>query len=295
VAENIRLIEEDQAQGRVHDIYYDIRRTMGTPLVGDIFRAFAAFPPFLEVVWWEIKPLIGGAVFEGLADRLRAHALACSRQHLYMPDHSKALAARGLDEAEVARIRDVVEVFYETDPRLLAIATIVHESLTTGPVGATVRRHTGYRANPPLVAAPLKLASPAAAPGQVRIVFDDVKLTLGLPVVPSAFRALARWPDYLQMAWEDVKGQARTAEFRRHVDEIRDIAVAGLRELPRPVRVDATTVRGAGVRQEQLSQVYELADLLQSVQPKHVGVVTLLRLGLNSTLEEKLLELEAGA
>lgn len=295
MAELIRMVEEEQAQGRLRDIYHDIKRTMAEPLVGDIFRAFAAFPPFLELVWWEIKPLIGSTVFEGLADRIRAHAVACARQHLYVPDHSSILANRGLDQTEIARIRDAVEVFYQTDPRLLAIATAVHESLTVGPIGTATRGPIPHPPASPLPAVPLTLVSPAAAPDSVRQVFDDVNMTLGVPFVVGDVRALARWPKYLQMAWEDVKGQLRTAEFRRHAQEIDDIATAGVHELPRLVRIDATTIRGAGVRQDQLNQVYELVDLFQRMLPTLVGTIALLRLGLNSILEEELLELEAGA
>jgi hypothetical protein len=295
VLEQIRLVEDDQAQGRVRAIYHDIKRTMAVPVVGDIFRAFAAFPSFLEVVWWEVKPLVGSEAFEGLADRIRAHALACARQHCYVPDHAKALASLGIDEAGVARVRAVGELFYQTDPRLLVVATAVRESLTTGAVGRSIRGHHLRRRIEPSGLASLPLVSPASASEDVWRAFDEVQTTLGVPFVPADFRALALWPDYLQLAWDDVKGQVRTAQFRRDVQAISGIALAGVAELPRLVRVDATTVRAAGVSEEQLSQIYALQEVFQRLMPALVGTIALMRLGLNSMLEHELLELEAGA
>ncbi|MCL5958200.1 MAG: halocarboxylic acid dehydrogenase DehI family protein [Chloroflexi bacterium] len=296
MAEQIRIIEEDESQGRVGQIYSDIKRTMGVPVVGDLFRAFAAFPPFLELVWWEVKPLFGSLIFEGLADRIRAHALACARQHCFVPDHTAALAAAGMPKYEIDHLRGTVELFFHVDPRLLVISTAVRESLATGQVGSAKRMPIERRA-PISLALPsaVKLASSARLPAKASLVLSEVRTALGVPFVPSDYRAFATWQNYLPMAWADVKGQVRTAQYRQDVKGIADIALAGVSDLPRLVRVDDTSVRSAGVSEGQLSQISAIVETFYRLMPSLVGTVALLRLGLNSMLEHQLLEREAGA
>ncbi len=296
MVDQIRIVEEDQAQGTVQQTYLDIKRTMAVPFVGDIFKACAAYPPFLEAVWWEVKPLIGTPAFEGLADRIRAHSDACARRHLYVPDHTAALEARGMASKEIDRIRDTVEVFHRSDPRLLVIASAVRESLRKGPVGSVAHKHAPRQQPSHLkFPLPLKPVSPAMTDAGAGQVLEDLQHAIDMPFVPTDFALLANWPDYLTLVWDDVKSQVRTTEFRRHRDELYDIAVGGLRELPRLVRVDATAVRGAGITQAQLGEIYNLVDLLAKVTASLVSSIALLRLGLNAVSDEDLLELEAGA
>ena len=43
------------------------------------------------------------------------------------------------------------------------------------------------------------------APAPTRKIFDELKRTFGMPVVNSDYRALARWPDFLQAYWDVLK------------------------------------------------------------------------------------------
>jgi hypothetical protein len=79
--------------------------------------------------------------------------------------------------------------------------------------------------------------SEADAAGAVKAIYDDIKATLRVPVVPLVFRVLATEPDYLAMAWRALKPNAQTAFFEDSSDHLRTFLVksaAAWAGAPRP-------------------------------------------------------------
>lgn len=68
----------------------------------------------------------------------------------------------------------------------------------------------------------------AEATGKIKSVYDDIKVTLRIPVVGLPFRALAVNPDYLQVAWIALKPNVQTVFFETCADELRAFAVRSL-------------------------------------------------------------------
>jgi hypothetical protein len=68
----------------------------------------------------------------------------------------------------------------------------------------------------------------AEAEGKIKIVYDDIKSTLRTPVVGLAFRALAVYPDYLQVAWIALKPNVQTVFFEMRADKLRSLAAGAL-------------------------------------------------------------------
>jgi hypothetical protein len=66
-------------------------------------------------------------------------------------------------------------------------------------------------------------ASPA-----VKRVYDDIKPALRVPVVDLVFRELARYPDFLIVAWRQLQPNVQTVYFERQADAIRAEAAAGV-------------------------------------------------------------------
>ena len=52
----IRLIEEEEARGRVKEIFEDIKATKEIDFVPAIWRALANHPTHLEVTWQSSRP-----------------------------------------------------------------------------------------------------------------------------------------------------------------------------------------------------------------------------------------------
>ena len=56
---NIKLVQEDQASGRVKEIYDDVKATMGWSFVPETFQVIAHNPEHLESYWAHYKQAMG--------------------------------------------------------------------------------------------------------------------------------------------------------------------------------------------------------------------------------------------
>ena len=52
------LVAEEQASGRVGELYADIRGTLGTDFVPNMYRAMAVNPAYLEANWNKVKTVM---------------------------------------------------------------------------------------------------------------------------------------------------------------------------------------------------------------------------------------------
>lgn len=67
--------------------------------------------------------------------------------------------------------------------------------------------------------------SESQAEGKIKTTYEDIKQTLRVPAVPYLFRAIARHPDFLSLAWSALKPNAQTIYFERQADSLRQSAV----------------------------------------------------------------------
>lgn len=74
-----------------------------------------------------------------------------------------------------------------------------------------------------MVEAPAEVPE-SEAEGKVKATYDDVKATLRLPYVPDLIRALAVYPNYLQLAWMALKPNTQIVYFERQSDVLRQTA-----------------------------------------------------------------------
>jgi Halocarboxylic acid dehydrogenase DehI len=59
----------------------------------------------------------------------------------------------------------------------------------------------------------MQLLGEGAAQGRTREIYDDLRSTLGLPLVPTSFQAFANYPEFLELAWDALRPLARTQQF----------------------------------------------------------------------------------
>src|SRR2546422_1176913 len=83
---------------------------------------------------------------------------------------------------------------------------------------------------------PIELV-PEDADGALGKVFRSIRTHLGLGIVPDDFRALGRWPKYLELAWSDARKRDGEAQARIALNEIG--GAAGEEARPPPGRAGA--------------------------------------------------------
>jgi alkylhydroperoxidase/carboxymuconolactone decarboxylase family protein YurZ len=69
----IRMIPEEEATGKVKDIYEEIKRTLGISFVPNLYKVMAAKPGYLEANWNKVKTVM---VAPGKLDRLTKEIIA---------------------------------------------------------------------------------------------------------------------------------------------------------------------------------------------------------------------------
>lgn len=104
----VRLISESDAQGRVKEIFQEIKQTLQIPFVPDLFRALANRPEQLEAVWAQIRGLFGSGALDVKTKALVALAVAAAQRTPYfVAIHSTLLKRLGATDEEIAELLEV--------------------------------------------------------------------------------------------------------------------------------------------------------------------------------------------
>jgi alkylhydroperoxidase/carboxymuconolactone decarboxylase family protein YurZ len=69
----IRMIPEEEAIGKVKEIYEEIKRTLGISFVPNLYKVMAAKPGYLEANWNKVKTVM---VEPGKLDRITKEIIA---------------------------------------------------------------------------------------------------------------------------------------------------------------------------------------------------------------------------
>ena len=116
MAESVPSVLESDAKGDIADIYADIRNVLGTSVVNLIWRNLATMPGALEWTWSTVRPLYRGDA------PLHAEAV---RRTIALPEwpafSADTLLAAGIDEADQALIRNVLDSYQYTNALALVV------------------------------------------------------------------------------------------------------------------------------------------------------------------------------
>jgi alkylhydroperoxidase family enzyme len=69
----IRMVEEEEAVGRVKDLYEEIKNTFGIDFVPNLYKVMAPNPAYLEANWNKVKAVM---IDSGHLDRLTKEIIA---------------------------------------------------------------------------------------------------------------------------------------------------------------------------------------------------------------------------
>jgi alkylhydroperoxidase/carboxymuconolactone decarboxylase family protein YurZ len=70
---SIKLINEEEASGKVKDIYEEIKSKLGIDFVPNMYKVMASKPDFLEINWNKIKTVMNSS---GKLDSLTKEIIA---------------------------------------------------------------------------------------------------------------------------------------------------------------------------------------------------------------------------
>ena len=190
----VTAIDEASATGQTAEIFADIRRTMGIPLVTSIWRGLASMGESLSQVWALTKPIY--------ASGLPAHALerVIAQAPLPRPEPlaPTLLACVGLGEPDLQDIRTILAAYNRSNGmNLVALAALI---TPPAPDSAISALPTGAPSWPPLRPLLPREAIDADTWTMVRHVntFGAPSIDAG---VATLWRHLAHWPGLLAIVY----------------------------------------------------------------------------------------------
>jgi hypothetical protein len=127
------LPNERDAGIRTWLIYSDIKRTTGTKIVPDVFRALSPYPGYLASTWVEMKKLLQDPSFRRAVDDVgrRSRALV---NGMPVRDHRKL--AKNLSPQQWRDIQEAVDSFARVLPQFLVFTTIWQRSFRAFGLGS---------------------------------------------------------------------------------------------------------------------------------------------------------------
>src|SRR5437660_4834567 len=254
VVDRLAVVDETHADRQTIEIYELVTRKVRVGRVPLLFKALAA-EKALGPCWNALRPAIRVRAFEEAADDLRARA-ARAAVDLGCPLIETQLEWAGYDVDEIDQIRGQVDIFHYVDAKLLMAVSVLAEALSGG-VGGIARGPRGEQRVPrgvPHDMDPIELV-PEDANGTLAKVFRSIRSHLGFGLVPDDFRALGRWPKYLDLAWADAR--KRDEEGAASLKDLGRLADEAARQLPVRVEIRDDSLRSSGADPSRVRAIVE--------------------------------------
>jgi len=273
----IHAVPEIAATGQRAAWYADMKAVLQVPWMGVVTMAYTHYPTFFATLWDGLRPLCASQAYVDAGRDIRLTAEDRVATDLAPPDIVGRLRAAGYGDGEIAQIREMVDIFSHGNTTycgLVMMATLLVEGFEVGPQqdpGPAAGRH-GPEATVPFV-----LVEPHHADDPTRRVYDDIKDRLGLPFVNTDYRALARWPSYFALAWNDLRPAAGGTAHRAIAATIHDTARDLACRLPNPAGLTSDSLRQAAAADAPLEEVQAMCRLFHFLIPGLIANVAFFR------------------
>ncbi len=232
----------DEADEEINDIYEGVKVHLRVPFVNFIFRVLANYPPYLSFAWRKIEPHLLTPRFEEQADTLRARALV-------------EPVPEGADWAslgDLGQIRGFTDSIHYVLPKLLLVVSAFDEGLGGERGDRDSQPEAGVQPGVAEGTTSLQMVTPGEATGRVEEIFQEIRERHGHPDAASYYRGIARWPEFLDAAWERVSPLIGTDSYEERKRELLEETRSTVLKLPLPARDEAVD---RGLEEEQIEEI----------------------------------------
>lgn len=260
-------IPEHRADPDLAATYHDVTSVLGVPWVGVVIQALAHYRPFFDRAYAQLRPSLACHYVERAATDLRLLAWHAMTEQFSIADQAPTLREHGGYSGRERTRRDppVARHLRLRQPQVLPRGHRVREALLgNAPIGATQPDPTDL-----LPRAPVQTTGVATmleehhADASLRTLYEDMKTTLGLPFVNSDYKAMARWPTYLTLAWDRLKPALDTEPYRNVRHALNDACVHAAHEIPHRYHLHRGELDGVGLSQAQIDELVDVTRLFQ--------------------------------
>lgn len=269
-------LPEYLAEGERKADYEDTKSVLQVPWMGVVTMAFSHYRHFYKALWGGTRAIFQSAELVEECRRLRIEAENIALELSPIP-LVKALQEAGYAAREIQQIRDMITIFHEGNFPYALMATMARllidgQDLSTNTFASPF---TGRHA--PQVSVPFVLMETHHADEPTRHLYADIKASLGLPLVNTDYRALARWPSYFALAWGTLKPHVITPRYEGLVTRMHERLIAAAVNLPHPGQLDSAALQAALAHEAFPQQVAQTVQLFQWLLPGLIVNVAYLR------------------
>ncbi len=270
-------ISERDASGRTAEIYEDIRGTLRTTQVNLIYRTLAVHEVYFEAAWETLRPNAAITYFERCADSLRMRMAPPMPEDV--PDFEEELEEEcGYSEEQIAEIDATLDVFNYVNPKSLILVAALRGALTGLKIGGV---KPGFDEDlEPLPRGPHPSMVRPSVPGpdeggeKMRRIFERIKEESGLRSVPSVWRVLGKFPEFVELAWTFVREEQKKKGFEISVSLSQGAAAAAAQEFPYPVDLTRKKALGLGCEASELDLIEQkLSHFIHLIPQTNISIL----------------------
>ena len=234
----------DEASEEVRAVYWRTPTSLRVPVVNFLFRLLAYYPTYLSFAWDRVERHLLSLRFEEAADALRARSLVEPISGSTNP------ASLG----DLSQIRAFTDTIHYVLPKLLLVSSAFDEGLG-GEKGGVAGRPRQAAGIPPGVADGTTYVGPVSpdeADEETEKIFGEIQERHGHPDVASYYRGIARWPEFLEVAWDRVGPLVGTPAYNERKRDLVEAAREDALRLPLPSRGEVVE---RGIDEEQVEEL----------------------------------------
>ena len=266
--------EPDAADDRVREAFRDFKESLRVSFVDSMFQAYAATPHFIDYAWRRLRPSMSSSPFVEQGRRI-ADLADKGVAEWTISDHAAELHARNYGDADLRKLREIVEMFHGVLPKLAIVAQALHIALGGEPVGGGGVSHPPRHDDRDRLVTDFRglqvpLADEREAPLRVRTIFEEMQRATGLSFLSTAHRALGAYPDWLEVFWSDTKPLLADVRRRDLCNRVDAAAHEAALQLPYPLYLP----------QDEFDAMVPVNDVFRSLLPGLIVDIAIARRGL---------------
>jgi hypothetical protein len=238
VIQKFPQVDHHQATGKLAEVYDDIHNTLRVPWVAFGIRVMSQFDQFVPQAWAALQPQISTLYAEEGANKVRKASIIPGPAPA---DPTPKLLQLGWTSADIDELKAALDALNYGNPKYLILISAWNEAwhqrdaggLTNKPLGAGEAKVLPYGL--PEGVKKFNLLDEDEVDDRTQRVLRDIRDASLHHGPASDYRVLAKWPDYLEIAFEDaLKPVAITNEYDQTSWKIRKIAREHIRGFAKP-------------------------------------------------------------
>ena len=113
------------------------------------------------------------------------------------------------------------------------------------------------------------------AEGKVRLIYDDIKKTLGIDFIPNMYKAMALNPDYLELTWNRVQAiMNKEGKLDKNTKDIVALTVSIMNGSRYCIDVYNDAVANHGLDDEAITEIYAIIDIYSGLNNFNIAQQT---------------------